>query len=104
MLNRPLAGRLASVLTGCLSLLVAAGCGSSSPAKNPDAGTSDAPPADGGTPEGGSDVATGTPQKLVILHTNDLHSHLQGEGPEADYTPATTDDDATLGGMARLAT
>jgi 5'-nucleotidase len=43
-------------------------------------------------------------QDLVILHTNDIHSYLMGASPEADYTPATTDDDATQGGMARLAT
>ncbi len=45
-----------------------------------------------------------TPQKLTILHTNDLHSHLMGKSPEADYTPATTADDQTTGGFARLAT
>jgi 5'-nucleotidase len=39
----------------------------------------------------------------VILHTNDLHSHLMGHAPEGDYTPATTHDDATRGGAARLA-
>ncbi len=43
------------------------------------------------------------PQKLLILHTNDLHSHLMGHSPEADYTPATTGDDLTRGGVARLA-
>jgi 5'-nucleotidase / UDP-sugar diphosphatase len=37
-----------------------------------------------------------TPQKL--------HSHLMGKSPEADYTPATTGDDQTTGGIARLAT
>jgi 5'-nucleotidase len=42
-------------------------------------------------------------QDLVILHTNDIHSYLMGASPEADYTPATTGDDATQGGMARLA-
>jgi 5'-nucleotidase / UDP-sugar diphosphatase len=42
-------------------------------------------------------------QKLVILHTNDIHSYLMGASPEADYTPATVSDDATSGGMARLA-
>ncbi|HEV8550984.1 MAG TPA: bifunctional UDP-sugar hydrolase/5'-nucleotidase, partial [Polyangiaceae bacterium] len=42
-------------------------------------------------------------QKLVILHTNDLHSHLMGFAPEQDYTPATVGDDATVGGAARLA-
>ena len=60
---------------------LAAGCGSSS----------SAPPA----PQ---------PQKLLILHTNDLHSHLMGHSPELDYTPATIGDDQTTGGVARLAT
>lgn len=55
----------------------------------PDAGDAGPPP--------------GTPQKLLILHTNDIHSHLMGFAPESDYTPATLNDDATRGGMARLA-
>jgi 5'-nucleotidase/UDP-sugar diphosphatase len=67
----------------------AAACGSSGESP-PDAG-------DGGPPPG-------TPQKLLILHTNDIHSHLMGFAPEIDYTPATPNDDATQGGMARLAT
>ena len=71
-----------------LLLLAAAGCGSSSSSGTPDAGN----------PDGGSS------QKLVILHTNDLHSHLEGFAPEADYSPATTNDDSTVGGIARLAT
>src|SRR5690242_10769097 len=54
-------------------------------------------------PAGGGGEGAGTPQKLVILHTNDLHSHLMGFGPEQDYTPLTTDDDSTVGGVARLA-
>jgi len=55
------------------------------------------------TPAGsGGSSATG-PDKLVILHTNDLHSHLNGFGPEADYTPLTPNDDDTVGGVARLA-
>jgi 5'-nucleotidase/UDP-sugar diphosphatase len=66
-----------------------AACGSSGASK-PDAG-------DGGPPPG-------TPQKVVILHTNDIHSHLMGFAPEIDYTPASPGDDATRGGMARLAT
>jgi 5'-nucleotidase/UDP-sugar diphosphatase len=62
----------------------------------------------GSAPDGGSDGGDGgpppgTPQKLLILHTNDIHSHLMGFAPEADYTPATTNDDMTVGGMARLA-
>jgi len=51
--------------------------------------------------DGGPDA--GTPQKLLILHTNDIHSHLMGFAPEADYTPASPNDDDTQGGMARVA-
>ncbi len=40
---------------------------------------------------------------LTILHTNDMHSHLLG-APNADYTPFTTNDDDTIGGVARIAT
>ena len=54
----------------------------------------------GGTGGGGNSAA----KKLMILHTNDLHSHLMGFGPEQDYTPLTTDDDVTVGGVARLTT
>ena len=42
--------------------------------------------------------------QLLILHTNDMHSHLMGVAPNADYSPMTTGDDKTLGGFARLAT
>lgn len=42
-------------------------------------------------------------QKLLILHTNDLHSYLNGFAPEQDYSPLTKGDDDTKGGMARLA-
>lgn len=59
-------------------------------------------PGEGGAGgEGGG--AAGPAQKLVILHTNDLHSHLMGHGPEADYTPDQREDDDTVGGVARLA-
>jgi 5'-nucleotidase len=58
--------------------------------------------ADGGDAAG--DLGAVTMTTLTILHTNDLHSHLQGHGPEADYTPATTGDDMTIGGYARMAT
>ena len=67
----------------------AAAC-SDSDASSPDAGDAGPPP--------------GAPQKLLILHTNDIHSHLMGFAPEGDYTPATPNDDATRGGVARLAT
>jgi 5'-nucleotidase len=53
--------------------------------------------------DGGSPAPKPVTQDLVILHTNDIHSYLMGASPEADYTPATTGDDATRGGMARLA-
>lgn len=43
-------------------------------------------------------------KKLIILHTNDIQSHLLGYGPNTEYTPMTTGDDQTLGGLARLAT
>ncbi len=42
-------------------------------------------------------------QKLVILHTNDMHQRLIGFGPELAYTPEVLNNDNTLGGFARLA-
>jgi 5'-nucleotidase len=42
-------------------------------------------------------------QKLVILHTNDMHSKLTGFGPEMNYSPLELNNDSTLGGFARLA-
>lgn len=43
-------------------------------------------------------------QLLTIVHTNDMHSHVQGFSPEIDYRPFTIDADKTLGGWSRLAT
>jgi 5'-nucleotidase len=43
-------------------------------------------------------------QRLTILHTNDWQSHVLGFGPNAEYTPDTTGDDATVGGLARMKT
>jgi len=43
-------------------------------------------------------------KKIVLLHTNDLHSRLTGYAPESQYTPLITGDDATVGGFARIAT
>ncbi len=40
---------------------------------------------------------------LTVVHTNDLHSHLLGFAPNADYTPLQPGDDATVGGYARIA-
>ncbi|MDA3911291.1 MAG: 5'-nucleotidase C-terminal domain-containing protein [Bacteroidales bacterium] len=42
-------------------------------------------------------------QDIIILHTNDLHSKLNGYSPELEYTPKTTSDDLTRGGFARIA-
>lgn len=44
------------------------------------------------------------PRRLTILHTNDWQSHMLGFGPNAEYTPDTTGNDGTVGGLARLAT
>ncbi len=41
--------------------------------------------------------------KLIILHTNDMHSNLTGFSPEAEYTPCLTGDDETYAGFARIA-
>jgi 5'-nucleotidase/UDP-sugar diphosphatase len=43
-------------------------------------------------------------KKIIILHTNDLHSHIMGFGPESAYTPMSINDDKTVGGFARIAT
>ncbi len=42
-------------------------------------------------------------KRLIILHTNDFHSHLQGYAPESAYTPLAIDGDPTVGGFARIA-
>lgn len=42
-------------------------------------------------------------KRLVILHTNDLHSRLSGFSPESEYTPLQTGDDNTTGGFSRIA-
>jgi len=43
-------------------------------------------------------------QTFTILHTNDIHSNLIGVGPASEYTPATLNDDGTIGGIERIAT
>jgi 5'-nucleotidase/UDP-sugar diphosphatase len=42
-------------------------------------------------------------KKIIILHTNDLHSRLIGYAPESAYTPLSVNDDKTVGGFARIA-
>jgi 5'-nucleotidase / UDP-sugar diphosphatase len=41
--------------------------------------------------------------KIIILHTNDLHSRLNGFPPESAYSPLVTGNDLTKGGFARIA-
>lgn len=43
-------------------------------------------------------------QKLIILHTNDLHSRLDGFAPANNYSPLSIKDDNTIGGFSRIAT
>ncbi|GAB4221040.1 MAG: bifunctional UDP-sugar hydrolase/5'-nucleotidase [Spirochaetota bacterium] len=43
-------------------------------------------------------------QDFTIIQTTDLHSHFLGFSPNIDYTPDTINDDATVGGWARIAT
>ena len=44
-------------------------------------------------------------QNITILHTNDIHSRINGNGPQADYTPLVINNGSdVLGGFARLAT
>jgi len=50
-----------------------------------------------------SGIPTEPEKKLIILHTNDLHSRLAGYAPESEYTPLTVGDDRTIGGFARIA-
>jgi 5'-nucleotidase / UDP-sugar diphosphatase len=52
---------------------------------------------------GGLFAATDGKKTFTILHTNDMHTSFIGMGPAADYTPFMLNDDATLGGYARLA-
>jgi hypothetical protein len=73
--------------------LVAAGCSGDGGQTPRDSGALDAVTGADLTPDGPS----GTYQ-LLILRTNDLHSNVDGTSPNADYTPGSTNDDATLGG------
>ena len=44
-----------------------------------------------------------TEKLLTIVHTNDLHSHVQGFSPEIDYRPDMANADNTVGGWSRIA-
>jgi 5'-nucleotidase/UDP-sugar diphosphatase len=54
-------------------------------------------------PDGGAADTMPHKPTLLVLHTNDMHDHLMGWSPNADYTPGVTGDDNTVGGFARLA-
>lgn len=43
-------------------------------------------------------------QNVVLFHTNDLHSKLNGYSPELEYSPLITNNDSTFGGFSRIAT
>jgi 5'-nucleotidase len=77
----------AAMAMGAVTAMLAGSCGSGS--KNP--------PPDGG------DTGAQT-FKVILLQTNDIHSNLEGHDAVLDYTPATTGDDQTVGGISRLAT
>jgi 5'-nucleotidase / UDP-sugar diphosphatase len=51
----------------------------------------------------GTTAQTNPDKKLIILHTNDLHSRLNGFASEVEYTPLSQGDDNTKGGFARIA-
>ncbi|WP_137820580.1 bifunctional UDP-sugar hydrolase/5'-nucleotidase [Pseudomonas sp. 2FG] len=49
-------------------------------------------------------LAPAAERSFTLLHTNDWQSRLLGFGPNNEYTPATGNDDGTVGGIARLST
>jgi 5'-nucleotidase / UDP-sugar diphosphatase len=83
---------LVAVLSTALAL-AGPGCGG-------DPGDDDAPSTAAAACSG---AGPGPMSEIVLLHTTDLHDNLDGWSPSADYTPLTKGDDATHGGMARLA-
>ncbi len=42
-------------------------------------------------------------KKIIILHTNDIHSRLNGYPRESTYSPLVTGNDKTMGGFSRIA-
>ncbi|MCP3924390.1 MAG: hypothetical protein GY714_17585 [Desulfobacterales bacterium] len=48
-------------------------------------------------------LVTAKEQKLTIIHSNDIHSHLMSFSPSMDFT-YEVNDDSTVGGIARIAT
>lgn len=115
-------------LTSTFLLLLTTACGTSSSDTDvsadsytdglSDVATEDGASIDSATPDVEKDIPpidwdavfTKTPwdddgkRRVVILHTNDLHSHLNGTGPLLDHTPEIINDDETRGGFARVGT
>ncbi len=44
-----------------------------------------------------------TEKKIIILHTNDIHSRLNGYPHESTYSPLIKGNDKTMGGFSRMA-
>jgi 5'-nucleotidase len=86
---------------GLLSFFACSDDSGSSPGPQADAGDdgSSGGPADGS----GDGNPNAQSYHVVLLHTNDLHGHLEGHEPELDYKPLMTNADSTVGGFARLA-
>lgn len=42
-------------------------------------------------------------KEITILHTNDMHAHLEGGSPAIAYSPEVINNDQTTGGFARVA-
>lgn len=98
------------------AIVLLAACGSSSNQPLADSGTPDSGQPDSGMPDSGQPDSgmpdSGQPDSgmadgggsydVTILHTNDLHSYMEGQGATLDYSPLVTGNDATVGGFARL--
>ena len=61
-------------------------------------------PLDSGQTTDDTGEAVDDTERITILHTNDWQSHMLGWGPNAEYSPGTTGDDGTVGGLARAKT
>jgi 2',3'-cyclic-nucleotide 2'-phosphodiesterase (5'-nucleotidase family) len=48
-------------------------------------------------------ITAQTEKKIIILHTNDIHSRLNGYPRESTYSPLITGNDKTMGGFSRIA-
>ena len=51
---------------------------------------------------GGGPIQEGKESPFTLFHTNDLHSHFEGTGPDRYFTPLRGDGDPVQGHYARL--